>query len=57
MLLTWVANYMSRTMASPAVPIIINEFGISYELAGLGVLTILFVGYLFNAIASRLPRR
>lgn len=45
MVFVWVANYITRTVASPAAPFIRNEFGISYELVGFGVLSILFLGY------------
>ena len=45
MLFVWITNYIARTVASPAVPAIIGEFTVSHELAGLGILTILFVGY------------
>jgi len=45
MLFVWITNYIARTVASPVVPAIIGEFTVSHEIAGLGILTILFVGY------------
>jgi MFS family permease len=45
MVLVWISNYVARTVASSAIPFIRNEFGVSYEIVGLGVFTILFLGY------------
>ncbi len=45
MLLGWITNYVCRTIVSPAVPYIREEFGVSNELAGLGLMTVLLIGY------------
>lgn len=45
MLFGWITNYVCRIIVSPAVPYMREEFGISHELAGLGLMTLLLVGY------------
>ncbi|MDJ0275005.1 MAG: MFS transporter [Nitrososphaerota archaeon] len=45
MLFGWITNYVCRTIVSPALPYIRDEFGVSHELAGLGLMTLMLVGY------------
>ncbi|MCS7118322.1 MAG: MFS transporter [Thaumarchaeota archaeon] len=45
MLIGWITNYVCRIIVAPGIPDIMREFGTSYEVAGLGLMTVLLIGY------------
>ncbi|MCS7094273.1 MAG: MFS transporter [Thaumarchaeota archaeon] len=45
MLFGWITNYVCRIIVAPGVPDIMREYGTSYEVTGLGLMTVLLVGY------------
>ncbi|MDW8044010.1 MAG: MFS transporter [Nitrososphaerota archaeon] len=41
----WITNHVCRNAIAPGIPEIMREFGTTHEVAGLGIMTVLLVGY------------